>query len=70
VASVVAAGAGYTVLPAYLIRDLLADQRLVALHQPADPPINTIHLAWRASAVDHAAVAAVRTLLRRDAPLW
>ncbi len=70
VASVTAAGAGWTVLPAYLVRDHLADGRLVALHTPDDPPINTFHLAWRSSAVDHPAVAAVRTQLRMNAPLW
>lgn len=70
VASAAAAGAGYTALPGYLVREHLADGRLVILHAPDDPPVNTFHLAWRTSAVDHAAVAAVRTQLRRDAPSW
>jgi DNA-binding transcriptional LysR family regulator len=70
VASAASAGAGYTVLPGYLIRDHLADGRLAALYAPEDPPINTFHLASRTLAVDHPAVAAVRTRLRADAPLW
>jgi DNA-binding transcriptional LysR family regulator len=70
VAAATTSGAGYTVLPRYLGRDHLADGRLVLLHEPDDPPINTFHLAWRTSAADHPAVAAVRTRLRTTAAHW
>jgi DNA-binding transcriptional LysR family regulator len=70
VAAACVAGAGYSALPRYLIRDELADGRLMVLHHPEDPPINTFYLAWRSSAVHHPAVSAVRTQLRMNAPLW
>lgn len=57
------AGAGFTVLPSYLIREELAARALIALHETDDPPINTLYLVRRPGApVD--AVAAVETALR------
>jgi DNA-binding transcriptional LysR family regulator len=41
------AGAGITVLPDYLCRSELAEERLALLHEPRSPPGNDIHLAWR-----------------------
>ncbi|MGL4175654.1 MAG: LysR family transcriptional regulator [Dermatophilaceae bacterium] len=70
VAAAVAAGAGYSVLPAYLVRDDVEAGRLVVLYDAPDSPINTFHLAWRTAATGHPAVAAVRTQLRMNAPLW
>jgi len=70
VAAACAAGAGYTVLPRYLIGDLLDAGRLVILHEPEDPPINTFYLAWRSSAVPHPAVEAVRAHLQESAAGW
>lgn len=46
-AAAAVAGAGVTVLPAYLIADELADGRLVVLRETEDPPINTLHLVRR-----------------------
>jgi len=70
VAAACAAGAGYTALPRYLISDLLDTGRLVLLHEPDDPPINTFYLAWRSSAVPPPAVDAVRARLRASAADW
>lgn len=52
-------GAGWTVLPDYLAAAPLACGELVLLHQPSSPPINTVHLATRASRRHHPAIAAV-----------
>lgn len=62
----VAAGAGITVLPRYLIETQLAAGQLVQLVTPATPPRNTIHLATRTGALSGGA-AIVRELLRRVA---
>lgn len=70
VAAACAAGAGYSALPRYLIGDLLDTGRLVLLHEPEDPPINTFYLAWRSSAVPHPAVDAVRAHLAASAARW
>ncbi len=70
VAAACVAGAGYSALPRYLVRDELAHRRLVVLHEPEDPPINTFYLAWRASATPDPAVAAVREHLTARARSW
>ncbi len=64
------AGAGITVLPRYLCADALATGRLVPLHEPADPPINTLFLAVRAGAPAHPALAEVRNRLHQRARRW
>lgn len=70
VAAACVAGAGYSALPRYLVLDELRDGRLVLVHEPDDPPINTFYLAWRSSASSHPAVSAVRNRLRASAPTW
>jgi DNA-binding transcriptional LysR family regulator len=47
VLTAVAAGAGVSVLPRYLCEEALADGSVRELVSPAEPPINTLFLAWR-----------------------
>ena len=70
VAGAVAAGAGFSVLPRYLCADRLADGTLVAVLEPADPPINTVYLARRAGGPVHPHVAAVSEALLRASAAW
>ena len=65
-----AAGAGITVLPAYLARPWLDRGELIQLVDPAEPPRNTIHLAYRKGGLDEARVGVAVDLLRRAAPGW
>lgn len=69
VLAAVRAGAGFSVLPEYLCRDDLAAGRLVLLHDPPVPPLNTIYLAHRVGATAPAA-AAVRARLLAAAQTW
>ena len=46
-AAAAVAGAGFTVLPTYLIAEELADGRLAVLRETDDPPINTLYLVRR-----------------------
>jgi DNA-binding transcriptional LysR family regulator len=62
VRALVLAGAGCSVLPEYLVRADLAAGRLVLLHDPPVPPLNTLFLAHRDGPVAPA-VAAVRARL-------
>ncbi len=64
-----AAGYGVTVLPKYLVDDLLASGQLIELLSPARPPVNQLYLAWRTERV-HARVAYVRDRLQRAADGW
>jgi DNA-binding transcriptional LysR family regulator len=66
----VIAGAGATVLPAYLAAEPVAGGELLALAHPADPPTNTIYLATHRDALDDPRVTLVCELLRRAAPSW
>ncbi|MEU7898937.1 LysR family transcriptional regulator [Nonomuraea sp. NPDC049152] len=59
VLAAVRAGAGVSVLPAYLCADDLAAGRLVALASPEVPPLNTGYLAVRAGGLARPAVATV-----------
>ncbi|MEU8900975.1 LysR family transcriptional regulator [Nocardia sp. NPDC048505] len=69
VAATVGAGAGFSVLPRYLCAADLAAGRLVALLEPADPPINTGFLVRRPGpASPH--VEQVTRRLRRAARDW
>ena len=63
VLALVRAGAGVSVLPAYLCAADLAAGRLVALAEPELPPINPLYLAWHPAAPAHPAVAEVRAHL-------
>ncbi|MGI5241461.1 LysR family transcriptional regulator [Dactylosporangium sp. CA-139066] len=62
VLAAVRAGAGFSVLPEYLCRADLAAGRLVALHTPEVPPLNTLFLAHR-TGLANPAVAHVRARL-------
>jgi DNA-binding transcriptional LysR family regulator len=62
VLAAVRAGAGFSVLPEYLCRADLAAGRLVVLHAPEVPPLNTLFLAHRSGAPSPA-LAAVRARL-------
>lgn len=70
VLSAVTAGAGFTVLPRYLCRAELASGALVALHEPADPPLNTAYLVQRPGSTANPDVARVRDHLVRAARAW
>lgn len=70
VAAACVAGAGYSVLPRYLIGDQLAAGHLAVLHTPDDPPINTFYLVRRTSASPDPAVTAVGDRLLERAPHW
>jgi DNA-binding transcriptional LysR family regulator len=69
VRAAVLAGAGCSVLPEYLCRADLAAGRLVLLHEPEVPPLNTLFLAHRAGATAPAP-AAVRERLLGAAKSW
>jgi DNA-binding transcriptional LysR family regulator len=66
VLAAVASGAGVSVLPDYLARDLLDSGDLVVIHQPALAPINTLYLATRAGsgAAPHVRLARAQLLAR------
>jgi DNA-binding transcriptional LysR family regulator len=70
VLAAVRAGAGVTVLPRYLCAADLADGRVVALLEPADPPINTAFLVHRAGAPLRRRVTQVRDVLLRAGRHW
>ncbi|PAZ09498.1 hypothetical protein CLM62_46240 [Streptomyces sp. SA15] len=70
VVSAVTAGAGYSVLPRSLCEDHLATGRLVLLHDPAEPPLNTLCLVQRPGADANPDVIRVRDTLRRTARTW
>jgi DNA-binding transcriptional LysR family regulator len=63
VLAAVVAGAGYSVLPRYLCAAELESGALTLLHDPDDPPINTIFLVRRAATSTNAHVDLVRTTL-------
>jgi DNA-binding transcriptional LysR family regulator len=69
VLATVRAGAGFSVLPEYLCRTDIAAGRLVVLHTPEVPPLNTLFLAHRAGA-SSPAVAAVRARIQEAAKHW
>ncbi|MEU4701396.1 LysR family transcriptional regulator [Nonomuraea dietziae] len=66
VLAAVRAGAGISVLPAYLCADELAAGRLVALATPEVPPLNTGYLAVRAGGLAVPAVATVHRHLSEE----
>ncbi|MFE5685253.1 LysR family transcriptional regulator, partial [Streptomyces sp. NPDC056512] len=63
VVSAVTAGAGFSVLPRYLCRELLAAGALVLLHDPEDPPFNTGYVVQRPGTPDNPHIALVRDRL-------
>ncbi|WSQ63015.1 LysR family transcriptional regulator [Streptomyces sp. NBC_01217] len=70
VLAMVAAGAGFTVLPRYLCQDGLASGALVSLHEPDDPPINTGYLVQRPGRPDNPDVTRVRDALIEAGRAW
>ncbi|MEV5427842.1 LysR family transcriptional regulator [Streptomyces sp. NPDC052701] len=70
VSALVAAGAGFSVLPRYLCADQLASGALVLLGEPADAPINTGFLVQRPGTPDNPHVALVRDRLLRAGRSW
>ncbi|MFB6671504.1 LysR family transcriptional regulator [Streptomyces sp. NPDC056390] len=70
VVSAVAAGAGFSVLPRYLCRELLAAGALVLLHDPEDPPFNTGYVVQRPGTPDNPHIALVRDQLLEAGRSW
>ncbi|MFB7992644.1 LysR family transcriptional regulator [Streptomyces sp. NPDC056002] len=70
VVSAVAAGAGFSVLPRYLCRELLAAGALVLLHDPQDPPFNTGYVVQRPGTPDNPHIGLVRDRLLEAGRGW
>ncbi|MEU1177900.1 LysR family transcriptional regulator [Streptomyces sp. NPDC005820] len=70
VLSAVTAGAGYSVLPHSLCQEHLDTGRLVRLHDPEEPPLNTLFLVQRPGADANPEVLRVRDRLRAAASAW
>ncbi|MFJ9561331.1 LysR family transcriptional regulator [Streptomyces fuscichromogenes] len=70
VLSAVNAGAGFSVLPRSLCQEYLDSGRLVLLHAPQEPPLNTLFLVQRPGAEANPDVIRVRDTLRRTARTW
>ena len=65
----VVAGGGWSVVPTYLARDELASGSLRVLHQPDEPPTNTLHLATPTGRTNPA-IRMVCDRLHREATKW
>ncbi|USQ89651.1 LysR family transcriptional regulator [Streptomyces phaeoluteigriseus] len=70
VLSAVNAGAGYSVLPRSLCQDHLDSGRLTLLHDPEEPPLNTLFLLQRPGAEANPDVLRVRERLQEAARAW
>lgn len=70
VLAAVEAGAGVSVLPRYLAEPALAAGRVVQLHQPDFPPLNTLYLATRRDALADPVLGLVRDRLIDAAKEW
>ncbi|MFE2064096.1 LysR substrate-binding domain-containing protein [Streptomyces sp. NPDC059467] len=70
VLSAVNAGAGYSVLPRSPCQEYLDSGRLVRLHAPEEPPLNTLFLVQRPGSDTNPDVARVREHLRAAARGW
>lgn len=70
VVSAVTAGAGYSVLPCSLCEEHLADGRLTLLHEPVEPPLNTLFLVQRPGSDANPDVVRVRDRLQHAARTW
>ncbi|WP_217143085.1 LysR family transcriptional regulator [Streptomyces sp. AC627_RSS907] len=70
VLAAVEAGAGISVLPRYLAEPALAAGRVVQLHEPAFPPLNTLYLATRSGALPDPVLGVVRDRLIDAARKW
>lgn len=70
VLAAVEAGAGISVLPRYLAEPALTAGRVVQLHEPEVPPLNTLYAATRRGAPDNPALTVVRDRLIEAAGHW
>lgn len=70
VLAAVVAGAGISAVPRYLADPAVANGSVEVLHEPDDPPINTLYLALPAAGVPSPAVAAVVERLGEAARRW
>jgi DNA-binding transcriptional LysR family regulator len=70
VVAAVVAGAGWSVLPRYLCRAELDAGDLVLLHDPPEPPGNTVFLVQRPAAAANPDVARVAEALLDAGPGW
>ncbi|NGO11001.1 LysR family transcriptional regulator [Streptomyces sp. HC44] len=70
VLSAVNAGAGFSVLPRSLCQDHLDSGRLTVLHEPGEPPLNTLFLVQRPGAETNPDVVRVRNTLQHAARDW
>jgi len=70
VLSAVNAGAGYSVLPRSLCQEYLDNGRLDLLHDPEEPPLNTLFLVQRPGADTNPDVVRVRDRLQHAARGW
>lgn len=70
VLSAVNAGAGYSVLPRSLCQEYLYSGRLALLHEPEEPPLNTLFLVQRPGTEANPDVIRVRDTLQRAARGW
>lgn len=64
------AGAGISFLPRYLVEPALATGRVVQLHRPEVPPLNTLYLATRRGAPANPVLSVVRDRLTEAAGSW
>ncbi|MFK4106853.1 LysR family transcriptional regulator [Streptomyces sp. NPDC019531] len=70
VLAAVEAGAGVSVLPRYIAEPALAAGRIVELHHPEVPPLNTLYLATRRGTPANPALTVVRDRLIEAAAEW
>ncbi|AGZ42319.1 LysR family transcriptional regulator [Actinoplanes friuliensis] len=70
VLAAVTAGAGWSVLPRYLCAAELASGALELLHDPEDPPINTVFLIRRSAAGAGSHVELVQDTLLSEGRTW
>ncbi|WP_189185714.1 LysR family transcriptional regulator [Streptomyces albiflavescens] len=70
VLSAVNAGAGFSVLPRSLCQEYLDFGRLTLLHEPEEPPLNTLFLVQRPGSEANPDVIRVRDILQRAARDW
>ncbi len=70
VVSAVTAGSGYSVLPRSLCEEHLVAGRLALLHDPEEPPLNTLFLVQHPGADASPDVIRVREALQQAARTW
>tara|TARA_B100000989_G_C19513002_1_gene460116 strand:+ start:937 stop:1821 length:885 start_codon:yes stop_codon:yes gene_type:complete len=64
------AGAGYSVLPEYLVEDDLASGKLVQLHHPQNPPKHTLYLLWNKFSMRNKTNLVARDAILKEARNW